>query len=65
MQFRRALVEKWSALKLKIPEEPASHWVQEDPAGSHELEPELNDDAQPLTIEKENNMSNALLETNL
>ena len=69
LQFRRAFVEKWSALKPKIPEEPASHeMIKEEPA-SHEIikeDPtELNDDTHPLTIKKENNMSNALLETNL
>ena len=34
MQFRRALVEKWSALKPKIPEEPAA---SVDEAASHEM----------------------------
>ena len=81
MQFRRALVEKWSALKPKIPEEPAasvdeaashvmindaSHEMINDEAASRELLAELNNDAQPLmVIKRENDMSNSFLETNL
>ena len=77
-QFRRALVEKWSALKPKIPAasvdeaashvmiNDASHEMINDEAASRELLAELNDDAQPLMmIKRENNMSNSFLETNL
>ena len=49
-------MEKWSSLKPKSPEEPAL---------SHELVPELNDDPQTLIIKQRNTISNAFLETNL
>ena len=81
MQFRRALAEKWTSLKPKIPEEPAdsvdeaashamindaSHEMINDEAVSRELLAELNDDAQPLmVIKRDNDMSNSFLETNL